>query len=155
MDLVTRIRDLIEPALNEMGLTTVEVLLAGRGRLKLEITIERQDETPLSMEECVKANREISTLLDVEDPIDRSYVLEVSSPGLERPLVQPKDFKRFVGEKIKVKVHEFVGERKKFTGILKSAHDEGVVIIVDDQEISLAYDEIQRAKLSPDLQFKA
>ncbi len=158
MDLASRLEALIEPALNDLGYTVVEVLIIGSGRLKLDISVERLDHEPVTVADCVKANREISALMDVEDPIKSSYILEVSSPGIERPLVKKKDFKRFVGEKVKIKTHEFVEERKRFAGILQAADDEKILVALGEHDITpdgstsveIFYDQIQRAKLNPD-----
>lgn len=151
MDLGTRIQSLIEPALDHLGYSIVEVLLNGSKRLTLDIKIERLDGVPVSIDDCVRASREISALLDVEDPIEGSYVLEVSSPGFDRPLVKPKDFQRFIGETVKLKTHEFLGNRKQFKGLLKSADHEKIILALEQEEntISLRYDQIHRAKLSP------
>lgn len=158
MDLASRIERLIEPALNDLGYSVVEILAIGSGRLKLDISIERLDNEGITITDCVKANREIAAIMDVEDPIKSAYVLDVSSPGIERPLVKKKDFKRFVGKKVKIKTHEFVEERKRFSGTLQEADDEKIVVALDENDITpegstsveVTYDQIQRAKLNPD-----
>mgnify|MGYP003663674112 CR=1 FL=1 len=158
MDLASRLEALVEPALNDLGYSVVEILTIGSGRLKLDISIERLDHAPITVADCVKANREISAIMDVEDPIKAAYILEVSSPGIERPLVKKKDFKRFLGEKIKIKTHEFVEERKRFAGILQEADDEKIILALGENDITaegstsveIFYDQIQRAKLNPD-----
>ena len=159
MDLVTRIEQLIEAALKDLGYEIVEILLIGANRLKLEISIEKIDRTPVSIKDCVKASREISAILDVEDPISSAFVLEVSSPGINRPLVKRNDYKRFVGERVKLKTHEFVGQRKRFKGVLSIVDDTGITLALDDSEkmedgsntVVIEYDQIQRAKLDPEL----
>ncbi len=159
MDLASRIEALIEPALNDLGYTVVEILIMGSNRVQVDISIEKTDGNSVTIADCVSANREISTLMDVEDPIQSAYILNVSSPGIDRPLVKKKDYKRFVGEKIKVKTHEFVGERKKVSGVLSQANDDHIVVTLaedditpdGDREITIEYDQIQRTKLDPDL----
>ena len=96
MDLASRIEALIEPALNDLGYTAVEILIIGSGRPKVDISIERLDHESITITDCVKANREISALMDVEELIHSAYVLDVSSPGIDRPLVKKADYKRFV-----------------------------------------------------------
>lgn len=158
MDLASRIETLVEPALNDLGYSIVEILIIGSGRVKLDISIERLNHESVTITDCVKANREIAALMDVEDPIKAAYVLEVSSPGIERPLVKKKDFKRFLGEKVKIKTHEFVEERKRFAGTLQDADDEKVILALGENDITaegstsveIFYDQIQRAKLNPD-----
>lgn len=159
MDLATRIEALVEPALNDLGYTIVEILIMGSNRIKIDISIEKVGGESVTVADCVAANREISTLMDVEDPIQGAYVLDVSSPGIDRPLVKKKDYKRFLGETVKVKTHEFVGERKKISGVLSKAEDDYIVVTLaaDDmtpdgeREIRITYDQIQRAKLDPDM----
>ena len=161
MDLAKRIEAIIEPALNDLGYTVVEIQIMGSGRTKVDISIEKCDGNTVSIADCVTANREISTLLDVEDPIQSAYILNVSSPGIDRPLVKKKDFQRFVGESVKIKTFEFVAEdRKKINGILKHVDDDDILIelasdditAAGDTEIRIPYDEIQRAKLDPDME---
>ena len=94
MDVIKRIEALISPSLQEMGLSIVRTQLSGKERLKLQIMIERSNGTSVNLGDCTKASRAISTLMDVEDPIRGSYTLEVSSPGIDRPLVHLKDFER-------------------------------------------------------------
>jgi ribosome maturation factor RimP len=151
MDLSARIQNLIEPALADLGYSVVEVRLTGSSHLKLEVTIERLDAQSVGIDDCVKASREMSALLDVEDPIKSSYSLEVSSPGLERPLVKKEDFKRFVGEEIKVKTYQTIKESKRFKGVLTDATDESITIEseTNGEAVVIAYEQIQRAKLSP------
>ena len=162
MDLASRLEALVEPALNDLGYSIVEILIIGSGRLKLDISIERLDFEPVTIADCIKASREISALMDVEDPIKSAYILEVSSPGIDRPLVKKKDFKRFVGEKVKIKTHEFVSERKRFMGTLQQADDEKIILDLGENDmtaegskfVEIFYDQIQRAKLNPDFKFR-
>ena len=159
MDLSARIEALVEPALNDLGYTIVEILIMGSARTKVDISIEKTNGDSVSISDCVAANREIAALMDVEDPIQSAYILNVSSPGVDRPLVKPKDFKRFTGEQVKVKTHEFVGERKKVSGKLIDATDDHIIVQLDaddmtpdgDTQITIQYDQIQRAKLDPDM----
>ena len=158
MDLASRIEKLIEPALNDLGYTVVEVLIIGSGRVKLDISIEKLTHEPVTITDCVAANREISALMDVEDFIKSAYILDVSSPGIDRPLVKTADYKRFTGKKVKIKTHEFVEERKRFAGTLQEADDEKIIVLLEKDDITpegndrveILYDQIQRAKLNPD-----
>ncbi len=159
MDLAARIEQMVEPALNDLGYTIVEILVMGSGRTKLDISIELVNGDPVTISDCVKANREIAAIMDVEDPIKSAYVLDVSSPGIDRPLVKTKDYKRFVGKAVKVKTHEFVDERKRFAGTLVEATDDHIVVELGENDmtpegnkiIKISYDQIQRAKLDPQI----
>jgi ribosome maturation factor RimP len=152
MDTIKSIESLIEPALQDLGYHLVTVMLVGTKRLKLQILIERIDGNPVSINDCVRASRELSALLDVADPIEKSYVLEVSSPGLDRPLVKKEDFIRFVGSKIKLETHDLVEGSRRFKGLLQAA-DEREIMIMDEQRnqpVSLRYEQIAKAKLQPE-----
>jgi len=144
------IAEIIEEPLNHMGYDLVRVLLSGKVRLKLQVMIDRLDEEPLTIDDCVKASRHISSLMDVEDPIEGAYDLEVTSPGLERPLTRPKDFKRFLREHIKVKTEDAIEGQKRFQGLLSEVTNEGITLLIsEDSEKSLeiGFENIQKAQL--------
>ena len=120
--------------------------------------IERMDLEPLTMGDCTKASRKISVLLDVEDPIEGSYNLEVTSPGLDRPLTKAADYKRFIGEFIKVQLHHGLDNRRNFSGVLINADDHGCELEVqnnqDHHRLQLAFSNIAQARLEPEMDFK-
>ena len=151
MDVVRRIQDAIEPALEDLGFGLVQLLLVGTKRMKLQMIIERLDDEPVSMDDCVKASREISTLLDVLDPLSSAYVLEVSSPGLDRPLVKKEDYHRFQGEHIKLETHVMIDAQRRFKGLLKSVQENEIELEVDDPQRSvfIAFENILKARLDP------
>jgi ribosome maturation factor RimP len=113
---------------------------------------EKQD---VDLNDCERISRELSALLDVEDPIAQAYSLEVSSPGIDRPLVTPAHFQRFVGAEIKLTLIHGVpnpqgGERKNFRGILKSVEGDHATILVDGQPWKFAISDVDVAKIVPD-----
>ncbi|MCP4922532.1 MAG: ribosome maturation factor RimP [bacterium] len=153
MDVIGRIESLISPSLQEMGLSLVRAQLSGKERMKLQIMIERDDETPVKVGDCQKASRAISTLMDVEDPISGAYTLEVSSPGLDRPLVQLKDFERFAGNSIKLATHAPIEDRKRFSGLLQGRKGETVILEVDlsdgeSVELHVDFSNIRQANIN-------
>lgn len=152
MDTRKTIESLIEPALRDLGYDLVRVMLTGTTRLKLEVMIERMDGNPVSINDCVRASRELSALLDVADPIEKSYVLEVSSPGLDRPLTKKEDFIRFVGSTIKLETHDLVDGSRRFKGLLQAANEREITIVGEkkDQPVTLRYEQIAKAKLQPE-----
>jgi ribosome maturation factor RimP len=157
--LTNRIEQFLQPALAALGFQIVRVLLSGRKRPCLQVMIERMDLTPLTMENCVQASREISLLLDAEDPIDGPYRLEVTSPGLDRPLIKATDYQRFIGEKIKIQTVSPIEGRRNFTGVLIHADTEACELHVDrenteQQVVRLVYTNIAQARLDPDEDFK-
>src|SRR3546814_4087032 len=97
MDRTTEVDRIIAPSLEAMGYELVRVHLSGAGRLTLQIMAERTDRATMTVEDCAEISRAVSALLDVEDPIAGPYTLEVSSPGIDRPLTPLADFDRFAG----------------------------------------------------------
>ena len=100
--------------------------------------------------DCKAVSHQVSGILDVEDPIRGQYALEVSSPGLDRPLYQMKDFERFAGHEIAVQLIAAVNGRRKFQGTLMGLRDDQVVLQMGEEELVVALDEIDRARLVPD-----
>jgi ribosome maturation factor RimP len=113
----SRIEALIQPVVTDMGFLLVRIRFTTGGRPKLQIMAERPDGR-MSVEDCALLSRALSALLDVEDPIASEYVLEVSSPGLDRPLVRPEDFVRFKGQEAKIELVRLFEGRKRFRGVL-------------------------------------
>ena len=113
-----RIADLIEPAIIDLGYELVRVRQSGDGGGTLQIMAERPDGTML-VEDCEAVSRTISALMDVADPIKSQYMLEVSSPGIGRPLTREKDFENWAGFEVKLELSEMLAGRKRFRGTLQ------------------------------------
>jgi ribosome maturation factor RimP len=105
----------------------------------------------ITLDDIVHLSRQISVVLDVEEPIKGHYTLEVSSPGLERPLFLPDHFKPQIGQKVFVKTSLMVGNRQNFKGTLQQVDEAGIQIDVDGQLFSFSYEEIDKAKVVPDI----
>lgn len=116
--LAASVAGLIEPALSDLGFRLVRVTVSGRDGQTVQIMAERPDGS-LTIEDCEAISRQISPLLDVHDPVSGSYRLEVSSPGIDRPLVRPSDFEDWAGYDAKVELKEPVDGRRKFRGRLE------------------------------------
>jgi ribosome maturation factor RimP len=149
--LAAKVAELIEPALQDRGFRLVRVAVSGREGKTLQVMAERSDGT-LTIEDCETISREISPLLDVHDPIVGAYRLEVSSPGIDRPLVRPSDFEDWSGYEAKIELKEPIDGRKRFRGRLEGFEDGEVRIeaqIGPDQHgvIGLPVDLIGEAKL--------
>ena len=145
-----RIVAIIEPSLVALGYEVVRVVLGGGDSPVLQVMIERADGEEISVEDCATASRAISALLDVEDPISDAYELEVSSPGIDRPLTRPKDFERYSGFVARIEIKHAVDGRKRFRGRLLGLADDSVRLAGDDTpdtEYSLPLAGIVRAKL--------
>jgi ribosome maturation factor RimP len=125
-----RVAELIEPALADRGFRLVRVAVTGAEGKTLQIMAERADGT-MTIDDCETISKEISPLLDVHDPIADAYRLEVSSPGIDRPLVRPSDFEDWAGHEAKIEVKELIDGRRRFRGILEGFEDGEVRIEVD------------------------
>ncbi|MFA5121166.1 ribosome maturation factor RimP, partial [Zavarzinia sp.] len=146
MELTNRIAAMIEPSLLAMGFLLVRVRFGGAKRPVLQIMAERPDGT-MTVEDCADVSRAVSAILDVEDPISSEYVLEVSSPGIDRPLMKLDDFRRFAGYEAKVETVMPVEGRKRYRGRLVGIDGEDVLITVDGQDYRLPFPLIGEARL--------
>jgi ribosome maturation factor RimP len=147
MDQPGRIEGMIAPTVEGLGYRLVRVLVSGSGKPRLQIMAERRDGKTIGVDDCASISREISAVLDVEDPFDGDYTLEVSSPGIDRPLVTAQDFERFAGFEAKVETGRLIGGCKRFRGRLIGLQEGNVRIMVDGATLDLPYPDIQRAKL--------
>lgn len=145
--LADRLAALIEPSLSAMGYDLVRVQIDGKRQRRVQIMAERSDGSGMGVEDCVRVSRAISALLDVEDPIEGTYALEVSSPGLDRPLVRPADYVRYAGHEAKIELKAPRDGRRRFTGTLKGLAGEAVAIEIDSETVEVPFSEIERAKL--------
>jgi len=122
-----RIAQIVAPLAREAGYRLVRIRLSGQNGLTLQIMAERDDGT-MTVEDCEELSRLVSPVLDVEDPIEKAYYLEVSSPGIDRPLVRKSDFETAKGHLAKIETSVMVAERKRFRGRIAEVDAEGVVI---------------------------
>jgi ribosome maturation factor RimP len=138
---------MIEPMIESMGFELVRVMMTGGERRVLQIMIERADEGAMVVEDCAAVSRAVSAILDVEDPIKEAYALEVTSPGIDRPLTRRKDFERFFGFEAKVELEQPLNGRRQFRGRLAGVDGDAVWITVVDDKVALPIDDIRKAKL--------
>ena len=139
---------LIEPSLSAMGYQLVRVQLSGgQQRPTVQIMAERSDGSGMTVEDCTEVSRAVSALLDVADPLPFSYMLEVSSPGIDRPLTRPADYQRFAGHEAKLETRWPVAGKRRFRGRLLGVEGEVVRMKTEEGEIALPLSEIERAKL--------
>jgi ribosome maturation factor RimP len=147
-----RIAGIVRPVLAASGFRLVRVRLTGQNGLTLQIMAEREDGS-MDVEGCEEASRAVSPALDVEDPIDKAYHLEVSSPGIDRPLVRKGDFAAAIGHLAKLETTVPVEERRRFRGIILGADDESVTIERDQAaygegpNVKVPFDVLAEAKL--------
>lgn len=137
-----RIAEIIEPTLIGMGFRLVRVRMMNQNGMTLQIMAEREDGT-MDVEGCEAVSTAISPVLDVEDPIDREYHLEVSSPGIDRPMVRKSDFARWTGHLVKVETSVLIDTKKRFRGKIGETNEDGFVLERDQ----VAYGEEPRVTI--------
>lgn len=147
-----RVASIIQPVLAGIGFRLVRVRLLGQNGLTLQIMAERPDGT-MTVEDCEEVSRAVSPALDVEDPIEKAYNLEVSSPGIDRPLVRKSDYVRWAGHLVKAETSVLVDGRKRFRGKIAAADEHGVTIESDkaaygeEPTVVLPYETLADARL--------
>lgn len=141
-----RIAGLIAPTMEAMGYALVRLRLMGGKTKTLQVMAERPD-GQMEIEDCATLSRALSAVLDVEDPLADAYTLEVSSPGIDRPLTRLADFARWEGYEAKLETEEPIEGRKRFKGILAGVEDGEVLIEIDEGTIGLDFDWLADAKL--------
>ena len=144
---VPHIDELLQPGAETLGYELVAVELSGGDTSIVRVYIDSPN--GVTVTDCSKASRQFGAILDVADPIASRYTLEVSSPGMDRPLAKPDHFKKVVGSDVKIKMATLVEGRRRFTGELIEATDEFAVVEVDGEQTELLYDEMDRARLVP------
>ncbi|MCK5166003.1 MAG: ribosome maturation factor RimP [Rhodospirillaceae bacterium] len=148
MDASSRVAAIIEPTIEGMGFELVRAKINNARLPLLQVMAEPVDGRNMDVEDCASLSRAISAVLDVEDPIASAYTLEVSSPGIDRPLTRLKDFDRWKGFEARVEMERGVKERKRFTGKLLGLVDGNKIEIDMDGEVyELPFDDLHRAKL--------
>lgn len=146
-DLLRRIEDIVSPTIVGMGYELVRVFMS-RGGGTLQIMIEPADGRPLDVEDCAVLSRALSAVLDVEDPIPNAYSLEVSSPGIDRPLTRPKDYARWAGHLARFELAQPLDGRRRFKGTLMGLDGDVVKLKLEDgAETTVPLSAITRAKL--------
>jgi ribosome maturation factor RimP len=142
-----RLITLIEPLLERMGYELVDLeFSAGRAHAVLRLFIDR--EAGVTLDDCAQVSREVSALLDVEDPIPSAYTLEVSSPGFDRVLRTQAHFGRFVGARVFVELKEPRAGRRRYTGKLLTVDEAGIALEVDREQVTMTFAEIGKARLA-------
>jgi len=150
------VRAVVERVASSSGLEVVEVEFRGGGKSRmLRIFIDKPG--GVTHEDCANLSREVGTILDVEDAVPGSYVLEVSSPGLDRRLVRPQDFERFVGSRVKLTTRQPINGNRHFQGMLESFHDGKVKLDITPgkkaapEKIEVDLAGVEKANLVPEI----
>jgi ribosome maturation factor RimP len=143
-----KLTELLRPAVEETGkeLLGIEFVSAGKHSI-LRLFIDH--ENGINVDDCAEVSRQVGAILDVEDPISSEYSLEVSSPGLDRPLFEKSHFEAVIGETIEVKLSIPLNGRRKFKGLLEAVENDSLVIVVDRQDYQLMLSNVDKANLVP------
>ena len=146
-----QLQDILTPVIEALGYQCwgIEYIAQGRHSL-LRVYIDHDN--GIFIDDCETVSRQLSAVLDVEDPISAEYTLEVSSPGMDRPLFTLEQFAAFVGEQVKIRLRSPVEERRNFQGLIRSVEDQDVVVQVDEYEYLLPIDLIEKANILPNFE---
>lgn len=147
---INDLTELLHSAVESIGYELLGVEYIAQGKHSV-LRLYINHENGINVDDCAKVSHQVSGILEVEDPIASQYALEVSSPGLERPLFTLQHFKQFVGRVISMKCHVGIDGRRKFKGELKSINDNQITIDVDGQSYTVDFDDIDKANLVADL----
>lgn len=141
------IAQMIEPSLAALGYRLVQVVITSGRRATLQVMAERADDLPITLADCAQISQSVSALLDVADPIAGSYTLEISSPGIDRPLVHVEDYNRFRGFEAKIELAIPIDGRRRFRGRLLGSSQGAIRLVTAAGETRLPLDAVKRAKL--------
>ena len=141
------LQDLIEPIVAEAGYELVRVMSIGQVNQTLQVMIDNLDGSDITVDDCAKVSHLLSEMLDEKDPIADKYSLEVSSPGLDRPLTKLEHFQRYTGYEIKLETGEKVDNRKRFKGKIVEVDNDNVVLSMDEAKYTIPFAVITKAKL--------
>ena len=147
MEVRARIEKIVAPTLDAMGYELVRVRVSGSARPTVQIMAERRDGAGMAVDDCSAISHAISAVLDVEEPIGGAYTLEISSPGVDRPLTRSRDFERFAGFDAKVEMRRPVDGRRRFQGRILGLSGDEVRLATQDGEIALPVVDIHNARL--------
>jgi ribosome maturation factor RimP len=148
--LENRLTQIIEPVISDMGYDLVLVKIIGEGGSRnVQIMAENRETKNLGIEDCTTISKAVSAVLDVEDPIEGAYRLEVSSPGIDRPLVRLEDFEKFTGFEAKLETSMPIDEsrQKRFRGVLKGLEGDHILIDTDQGSAQIPFSALTKAKL--------
>ena len=147
MDRIHQVTELIEPTLHDMGFELVRLLMSGGQRPTLQVMVERSDQEPVTLDQCAEISHALSAVLDVADPLPGAYRLEVTSPGLDRPLVRRADYERFAGCEARLETEQPIEGRRRFRGRLLGLAGDQVRLALPEGAMSIPFDAIKKAKL--------
>jgi len=140
---------MLEPGARALGFEILAVELSGRGSGTI-LRVYIDGPNGVTLDDCANVSHQLSAILDVEDPITEAYTLEVSSPGLDRPLAKRSHFEAVLGQQVKIQTYGYINGRRKFTGLLTAVGDATLTVEVDGEVYEIPWAEIGKARLVPD-----
>ena len=146
-----QLQDILTPVIEALGYECWGIEYISQGRHSV-LRIYIAHENGILIEDCETVSRQLSAVMDVEDPISSEYTLEVSSPGMDRPLFTLPQFAAFVGEQVKIRLRSAVEERRNFQGLIRSVEDQDVVVQMGEFEYLLPIDLIEKANILPNFE---
>ncbi|WP_298449250.1 ribosome maturation factor RimP [uncultured Marinobacter sp.] len=144
-----QLEDILRPVVEGLGYEYWGIEYRSKGYQSMLRVFIDDAEKGIGIDDCEKVSRQISGVMDVEDPIQTEYTLEVSSPGMDRPLFRPEQYQAFVGHQVQIRLRMAFEGRRKFQGLIKGVEGDEVVIVVDDHEYLLPFDSIEKAQIIP------
>lgn len=141
------LQDMIEQVVTEKGFELVRVITIGQSNPTLQVMIDSTDGHDITVDDCAVVSHALSEMLDEKDPIESRYSLEVSSPGLDRPLTKLEHFKRFTGYEIKLETEEKVEMRKRFKGKIIAVDGNNIMLAMEEEQYTIPFELISKAKL--------
>ncbi len=147
----TTLRDLLASLVTAMGYEFAGVELLRHGR-SATLRVYIDNEQGITLTDCSKVSHQVSAMLDVEDPIPGEYNLEISSPGLDRPLFEIAQYKKFMGSRVKVRLRNPLDRQRNFVGVLQRTDEQdNVYLLTDDGEVVIPFSDIEKARIVPDM----
>ena len=144
-----QLEDILRPVVEGLGYEYWGIEFRSQGYQSLLRVFIDDVENGIGIGDCEKVCRQISGVMDVEDPIKTEYTLEVSSPGMDRPLFRPEQYQAYVGHQVQIRLRMAFDGRRKFQGLIKAVEGDDVVVVVDDHEYLLPFDSIEKAQIIP------
>lgn len=144
-----RLEEILRPVVEGLGFEFWGIEFRSQGHHSLLRVFIDDAENGISVDDCEKVSRQASAVMDVEDPIQTEYTLEVSSPGMDRPLFNLEQYQAFAGHQVRLRLRMAFEGRRKFQGLIKGVEGDEVIVQVDDQEYLLPFDSIEKANIVP------
>ncbi|MBL1271316.1 MAG: ribosome maturation factor RimP [Oceanospirillales bacterium] len=144
-----QLEDILRPVVEGLGYEFWGIEYRSKGYQSMLRVFIDDAENGIGIDDCEKVSRQISGVMDVEDPIQTEYTLEVSSPGMDRPLFRPEQYQAFVGHQVQIRLRMAFEGRRKFQGLIKGVEGDDIVVVVDDHEYLLPFDSIEKAQIIP------